>query len=626
MPEEPARTTRTTRTTRPAGSKWSEATRQVLPIILIRGFGGLSVEDERRIAYQGFNDGTVYPQKRGENYIYEGMVLRFLKGDWTYQDATNVVGYYPKAVNESPERPEDIPDDLRERYQRIEKAGFLIDKGGVVVDPAMMLRLLESQTALRSLWILRYYDLSERKMELYGKALVRLIDLVSMLFGGRPESPVKVNVIAHSMGGLIVRHAIQKTYPDQKRRADDHINKVVTLGTPHRGIAFQVLRHWLALEASDELKFFNPEFQEETDGTRNEVSYKHLVEHFPLERFLTVVGTNYRTYGVAAASWMNRLFSEPGEFGMNYNRSDGLVKQTSAQIDGAPRTFVHKCHGGVDSLVTARESFEIATRFFFGNIRARLRLVGAEVRRGKDLFGKSEFFFGVSMKPRRVDFELFHQSPEAENCYGPFSTTDLSDKDVSFPWADENRLIWEGYLDVRKILEEETGDKSKETRGKGKKPRNKDMVFRLDFYVGERDLFGIGFSDNVVLRQQYYILTTLPEKGIPQVYCYPDERFAAKEFVPSDSDRLVPDRYGWSFNVENAGFWAKCRIELAQVPETGYPSRLESVSVLESADSPNPEPEQPAAGASGEEVRRKEGVEKGVQLRRTAAAKIPETN
>lgn len=596
MAEEPAaRTTRTTRLPKPALPKWSEPTRQVLPIILIRGFGGLSVEDERRIAYQGFNDGTVYPGKRGENYIYEGMVLRFLKGDWTYQDATNVVGYYPKAVTERPDLPDDIPKDLVDRFERI--AGFLTDEDGVVVDPAMMLRFLESQTALRSLWVLRYYDLSKRKMELYGKALVRLVDLVSTLFGGRPESPVKVNVIAHSMGGLIVRHAIQKTYPESHRRADEHINKVVTLGTPHRGIAFQVLRHWLALEASDELKHFNPEFQEEEDGKRNDLSYKYLVEHFPLERFLTVVGTNYRTYGVTAAGWLNRLFSEPGEFGMNYNRSDGLVKQAAAQIDGAPRTFVHKCHGGADSLVTARESFEIATRFFFGNIRARLRLVAAEVRRGKDLFGRSEFFFGVSVKPRRVDFELFHQSPEAENCYGPFSKTDLSDPDVSFPWADRNRLIWEGYLDVHKILEQETGDKNDEARGKSKRIKNKDMVFRLDFYVGERDLFGIGFSDNVVFRQQYYILTTLPERGIPQVYCYPDERFAAKGFALSDADRLVPDRHGWPFNVENAGFWAKCRIELDQVPEDGQPSRLESVSVLESADSPNPEPEQPATGA-----------------------------
>ena len=34
----------------------------------------------------------------------------------------------------------------------------------------------------------------------------------------------------------------------------------------------------------------------------------------------------------------------------------------------------------------------------------------------------------MSVKPRRVDFELFHQSAEAENCYGPFRTADLSDE------------------------------------------------------------------------------------------------------------------------------------------------------------------------------------------------------
>ena len=70
------------------------ATTAHVPLILIRGFGGLSAEDERQVAYQGFNDGTVYPQKRGENYIYEGLILRFMKSDWQYHDATNVVGYY----------------------------------------------------------------------------------------------------------------------------------------------------------------------------------------------------------------------------------------------------------------------------------------------------------------------------------------------------------------------------------------------------------------------------------------------------------------------------------------------------------------------------------------------------
>src|SRR4051812_15697615 len=86
------------------------ATRDEQPIILIRGFGGLGVEDEKRVAYQGFNDGTVYPQKRGDNYIYEGLILRFMKSRWIYNDATNIVGYYnaPVIRDES-----SIPAELR---------------------------------------------------------------------------------------------------------------------------------------------------------------------------------------------------------------------------------------------------------------------------------------------------------------------------------------------------------------------------------------------------------------------------------------------------------------------------------------------------------------------------------
>ena len=224
-----------------------------------------------------------------------------------------------------------------------------------------------------------------------------------------------------------------------------------------------------------------------------------------------MVGTNYRTYGPAVASWLTRAFSVVGEFGPNYNRSDGLVKQAFAQLPGGPRTFVHKCHGGPDLLVTSREAFEVATRFFFGNIKVRLKSATAKVKRGKDLFGKSEFFLGVSIKPRRVDFELFHQSAEAENCYGPFSNEDLSDKSkdgVSFNWTDGDngeRLIWEGWLDTGATTLTTDRPRDGVRSGDVQKPAQPDdVVLRFDFYLGERDLFGIGFSDNVVLRKQYY--------------------------------------------------------------------------------------------------------------------------
>ena len=581
---------------------WSAPTRRTLPIILIRGFGGLGVEDEKRIAYQGFNDGTVYPQKRGENYIYEGLVLRFLKSNWRYQDATNVVGYYPTKVTVDSVLPRRLAgqryEELRPNFEKLKQDGFF-EGDQVIIDPGMALDLIDAPgNPLCSLWVFRYYDLNDRSFDTYGRALVRLIDFIRTLCalktgGDRP----KVNIIAHSMGGLIVREAVQRSYERVGRdgrlpvsasgkpeAADDCINKVVTLGTPHQGISFQILQKWIPVKAEDELEHFNPEFQK----TSKEVGFNSFHEKFPLDRLLTVVGTNYRTYGVAPASWLNRLFSVSDETGLAYNRSDGLVQQASAQIPGAFRTFVHKCHGGADSLVTSREAYEIATRFFFGNVRARLRLVSAKISRGKDLFGKSEFVFGVSVKPRRVDFDLFHQSAEAENCYGPFNAETLTDEPRQFPWAGPGRLIWEGFLDVRSILQDED-------------LKVKDMVLRLDFYVGERDLLGIGFSDNVIFRKQYYARAVLtPELA---VYLHTNEDFMLPESAPERAQLqnrvLAPveqsgrpegwpmDRVpeGWEFTVAGTGFEGRLRVELEAVPESGpaAPLTSESMAALSSS-------------------------------------------
>jgi hypothetical protein len=521
----------------------AKSTRKPQPLILIRGFGGLNVEDEKKATYQGFNDGTVYPQKRGENYIYEGFILRFLKSSWQYQDATNVVGYYGENVGDTAPP---IPAELKAL-----DSGFF-SKGKLIIDPAMALHLVRTANdPNRTLWVFRYYDLNDRKMVAYGAALLRLIDFIRAL--AKLKNPAQpepmVNIIAHSMGGLLVRQAIQQTIPDAKRKPADLINKVVTLGTPHQGIAFQVLNKWVGTEAQQEIEHFNPEIQK---SSKNTTSFTKFGDCFPLDRLLTVVGTNYKTYDVGSASLGNRLFSVADEFGMNYNRSDGLVKQSYAQIPGAPRTFVHKCHGGFDSLVTARESFEIATRFFFGNVKVRLRLVEGEVLRGMDMFGKSEFFFGVSIKPRGVDFELFHQGADSENCYGPFTKTSLTDPAVEFGWAGADRLIWEGYLNTTPILEDASISK-------------KDMVMRVDFYVGERDLFGVGFSDNVIFRKQYYIRGLLLAPYT--MFIHDGEQFAAPGYVDDPKTLMKKVAQGWEFDVTGTGFKGRFRIEIEQVPE-----------------------------------------------------------
>ena len=540
-----------------------EATRRALPLVLIRGFGGVGVEDERRIAYQGFNDGTVYPHKRGENYIYEGLILRFMKSDWQYRDATNVVGSCPDGRGGG--RPSNRVMPLRSplffwrphRDRCRDGPGASLKSAG---DPS------------RTLWVFRYYDLDDRRFDTYGKALVRLIGFIRDLASGgdRDRPQPKVNILAHSMGGLLVREAVQVTYPAQNQAASNYINKIVTLGTPHQGISFQLLREWIKVDAEQELERFNPAFQRDEQQTgrknkqkhkRNDAAFIYFKEYFPLDRLLAVVGTNYQTSSVSASSWMNRAVSLAGEGGPAYNRSDGLVKQTYAQIPGAHRTFVHKCHGGHDSLVTSREAYEIATRFFFGNLRARLRLVSAKIERGGDWFGKSEYFFGVTIKPRQVDFELFHQSSEAENCYGPFSREDLTDRGVDFDWADpETRLIWEGCLDTSKLAPD---------RDRG---GIVDMVLRIDVYVGERDVYGVGFSDNVIFRKQYYLRAVLDDTVM--LFRHTGEQFMQKHdergpYIPRDEDRMEVTEKGWEFAIGGTGFSARLGLELDYVPEDG---------------------------------------------------------
>lgn len=536
-------------------------TRKPLPIILIRGFGGLDVEDEQALTYQGFNVGTVYPQKRGENYIYEGFILRLMKSELGYRDATNVVGYYPRDVHQARKRDgktEKMPDEC-----------FAGDR--VIMDAAMAESLLtEVPDPLRTIWVLRYYDLGDRTLERYGKALKRLIELIQAVAQCAHGESTKVNVIAHSLGGLIVRQCVQITYPKARRKAETDINKIVTLGTPHQGVSFQVLSQigWLPIGASNELEAFSPDKQADKSF---DLSFKNFAKHFPTGRMLTVVGTSYRSYDVGVASFLNRLFSQAGEGGRAYNRSDGLVKITNAQVPSCPRTFVHKCHGGPDSLVTARESYEVATRFFHGNVRIRLRLLKGKVLRGMDWIGRSEFFFGVSVKPRFVDFELFHQSREAENCYGPFNDVDLNKlpDDTAFGWAGPNRLIWEGFL---KIKEDNLADDSGLTLMK----RNRDMVFRTDFYIGERDTFGVGFSDNVVYRKQYYVRVVQTKTNHPPtLWLYNGEDFeggrAQARTASKARNEMQPDGEGWVFEVKGTGFEGKLRIELDWVPEVGSP-------------------------------------------------------
>ncbi|MEU7901692.1 hypothetical protein [Actinoplanes sp. NPDC049118] len=532
------------------------------PLILVRGFGGLDVGDVQASGYQGFNDGTVYPERRGDNYIYEGFVLRAIKADcYSYRDATNVVGYYPEEVSAVP------PDAF----------GFdaSILEGTVAMDPTVGARVLQGGVA-GTMWVYRYYDLRPRTMQRYGAGLARLIDIIAKCAASRGEQFGGVDIVAHSMGGLVVNAAL-KNMAEAGLEVGGLVHRIVTLGTPHRGIAFDLLPRWLGdvvpgiRDAANEIAAFDP----------HSTAFLDVASWFDPQRILTVVGTDSRSYGVRIASLGNRLASLFDEGSLVNNRSDGLVKQSSAQRPGSPRTFVHKCHGGHDSLVTSREAYEIAMRFFHGTHRVSLWLDEADVSRGGDNIGQSEFYLGVSIKPLYVDFELFHQSAEAENCYGPFHDRHLDDPlpdldtelrrplaasgDRTNVWAGPDRLVWQGWLDAHLAA-------------------SGDPVFRIDIYVGERDAFGIGFSDNVVFRKQYYVQAVLGP-GPMKLYVHSGERFlgskepagaAELERIAEDSATALVQRAQpsgradeWTFRTQGAAFAATWRVAMTAEPSDG---------------------------------------------------------
>lgn len=540
------------------------AERLVRPLVLVRGFGGPDISGEQRSPYQGFNDGTVYPGRRGENYIYEGFLLRALKSDrYPYRDATNVIGYYADEV----EPPADF-------------GGFAPTAvtGTVVIDVDTANRVLGNGTD-GTIWVYRYYDLTPRALDRYGEGLARLVRLVADAAERRGERFDGVDVIAHSMGGLVVREALRHLDTEERGSAHRLVHRIVTLGTPHRGISFQRIPGWLLQrlphieKADDELAAFDP----------TATTFLGIEEQgwYDPRRILCVVGTNYKTFAVGISSLANRLSSFLDEGSLQYNRSDGLVKQSSAQLPGAPRTFIHKCHGGDDSLVTSREAYEIAMRFFHGTHRLTLSLDAADVRRGGDWFGRSEFYFGVTIKPRYLDFELFHQSPEAENCYGPFRSRDLTDDlpdlatelrqplaafgDRTTGWAGPDRLIWEGFIDAHARPDSAQG-----------------LVFRLDVYVGERDSHGIGFSDNVVFRKQYYVqafpgqelalfvhtgeehLNGKHPPGRDEVAAMATAGAGAAVQLPTPTVRSSGSTGEWTFDVGGTGFAATFRLGITR--------------------------------------------------------------
>ena len=210
-------------------------------------------------------------------------------------------------------------------------------------------------------------------------AAAGLYDLI-MLIREKTGAP-KVYVVAHSMGGLVVRCMMQKIcfLPDADGRnrepARNLVARFFTYGTPHGGIAFKYdALDWVeqafgpagsAIFAPEKMYgYLNPTA---TFGDLPPAGLKWDPQELPENVFSTddvfcLIGTDPKDYGLP------RVAVGP--------KSDGLVFIEHAYVRKAHRAFVYKSHSGTYGEVNSEEGYQNLRRFLFGRWGVRVDLEG----------------------------------------------------------------------------------------------------------------------------------------------------------------------------------------------------------------------------------------------------------
>ncbi len=336
------------------------------PIIYVRGYAATMNEIEETVAapYMGFNLGSTKLRLNHEakpfKFIFESPLIRLMK-DFNYKDSY-VGGDFPEA-----------PPD------------------GPLVSP-------------RSIWIFRYYEQVSEELGTGDKRSVPefaadlrafILRVRESVCGGdkSARNAFKVNLVAHSMGGLICRCYLQNTCRKgvgdatrQKaleltnRGGDPLVHKVFTYGTPHNGIDVLGI-NVPNLGPLDSLHVKNFDRDEIAKYLRLSPSTKasgrvsSLDGAFDPERFFCFIGTNYRDY--EAFFGLARKGTGP--------LSDGLVMCENAYVDGAARAYAYRSHSGHYGIVNSEEGYQNLRRFLFGKVRVDVLLKIDEIRLPKPI-------------------------------------------------------------------------------------------------------------------------------------------------------------------------------------------------------------------------------------------------
>ncbi|MBA3523456.1 MAG: alpha/beta fold hydrolase [Geodermatophilaceae bacterium] len=352
-----------------------------LPVIYVRGFGGGQSGIDRAVddPFYGLNEGSTHIRvgDRGTPrfYQFEGPLVRLL---------------------------------LEQGYRPLVGGGqeaLLLDSADESLEPT-------------SVWVYRFYDKNAAtfgaepapyRIEESAEGLAAYIELVLR----KTKGADRVNLVAHSMGGLICRSALQRYLVHPERT----VSKLVTIGTPHGGIDPTLggsIGDWVMDRfGPNGADIFQPRRMKEyllpegddgagsTDPRTGDWDPRRLVGDFPVSRVLSIVGTNAHDYEVAHG--LSRTAMGP--------QSDGLVAVRNAYVRGSARAYVHRSHSGRYGLVNSEEVYQNLRRFLFGSLRVELGFRDLDLDRTSGRVWQAEARLAVRGIP-----VLMHEQTAANFC------------------------------------------------------------------------------------------------------------------------------------------------------------------------------------------------------------------
>lgn len=329
-----------------------------LPVIYVRGFAGSPSGIDNAVGdpFYGFNEGSVQVRVDGADrpafHQFESPLLR-LMGDEGF-----------------------------ELLVHGNQAAYLAEQEAGSVPAA-------------SIWVHRFYDEfaplltkdpNAFSIEAAARSLLELVLLVRKQTGAP-----RVFLVAHSMGGLVVRSMLQQTVPDDPHiggaldSATALVDRVFTYATPHGGIEFAIgfgllekLRDATGVQGAD---IFGPaRMKQYLTPTKVAVPTGRFdatvmpAGGFPHERIFCLVGTDSNDYDVAKGLSAKAVGA----------RSDGLVQIDNAYVRDTPRAFVHRSHSGRYGIVNSEEGYQNLRRFLFGDLEVVASLTGLDVAGSAD--------------------------------------------------------------------------------------------------------------------------------------------------------------------------------------------------------------------------------------------------